>query len=174
MKDIVVFSKKLISELAIYNNEERDAIVWHLLRYGLGIDSSMDKYAKYEKAIDNAQELKKAKKYLLEDEQYEYIINHLNEQTGKAYKSTGADNRKWIDKVISAGYTVDDCIAVIDNMSALWGNNDKMERYLRPETLFGNKFASYLNVKVNKKSNSESSSFDTDDFFKVAVNAVYK
>ena len=59
-------------------------------------------------------------------------------------------------------------------MSALWGNNDKMERYLRPETLFGNKFASYLNVKVNKKSNSESSSFDTDDFFKVAVNAVYK
>ena len=74
MKDIVVFSKKLISELAIYNNEERDAIVWHLLRYGLGIDSSIDKYVKYEKAIDNTQELKKAKKYLLEDVQHRMQI----------------------------------------------------------------------------------------------------
>lgn len=34
---------------------------------------------------------------------------------------------------------------MIDWKTSEWLGNDKMDRYLRPETLFGTKFESYLN-----------------------------
>lgn len=41
---------------------------------------------------------------------------------------------------------------MIDNKVAEWKGTD-MEKFLRPETLFGNKFEGYLNQQVsNKKS----------------------
>ena len=40
----------------------------------------------------------------------------------------------------------DDFKTVIDNKTSEWIHTD-MEKYLRPETLFGTKFESYLNQK---------------------------
>ena len=34
---------------------------------------------------------------------------------------------------------------MIDNKVAAWGHSEKMSVYLRPETLFGTKFETYLN-----------------------------
>ena len=47
---------------------------------------------------------------------------------------------------IPEGFTKEDFIKVIDNKVNEWLGTD-MERYLRPETLFGIKFEGYLNQK---------------------------
>ena len=79
---------------------------------------------------------------------YTTIIEHLNVKTGKAFTVNNKDTRAKIRARFKAGATLDDFIAVIDKMTLKWGNDPKMVDYLRPETLFGTKFESYLNVKV--------------------------
>lgn len=81
------------------------------------------------------------------DNRYNTVINYLNIKTGKNYKITRRTNNL-IDARLNERYTVDDFKAVIDRKSDQWLNTD-MEKYLRPETLFGNKFESYLNEKTN-------------------------
>lgn len=72
------------------------------------------------------------------------IISYLNEKTGKNFKSGVPKNRDLIKARINEGYSVEDFKKVIDNKVAEW-NNTEMSKYLRPETLFSNKFDGYLN-----------------------------
>ena len=51
-----------------------------------------------------------------------------------------------INARIKEGFTKEDFIKVIDNKVGEWLGTD-MERFLRPETLFGTKFEGYLNQK---------------------------
>ena len=44
-------------------------------------------------------------------------------------------------------YTLPDFITVIDTKCSQWLNDPEMDRFLRPETLFGTKFESYLQEK---------------------------
>lgn len=74
------------------------------------------------------------------------VIDHLNDATGKSFKASSALAVKHLNARFNEGYTVGDCIKVIDNMAAEWGGDPKMERFLRPETLFGSKFDGYLNA----------------------------
>ena len=74
------------------------------------------------------------------------IIEYLNEKTGKHYKSEGYQNRRGINARLDEGFTVDDFRRVIDIKTAEWMGTD-MEQYLRPQTLFGTKFESYLNQR---------------------------
>ena len=46
---------------------------------------------------------------------------------------------------------------MIDKKSEEWLGTDR-EKYLRPDTLFGSKFESYLNQKINKP--ADKNSFD--------------
>ncbi|PCF48985.1 conserved phage C-terminal domain-containing protein [Staphylococcus delphini] len=75
---------------------------------------------------------------------YRDIIEYLNKQTGKQYKSTTKKNQTVIRARIDEGFTLDDFKRVIDNKVSEWKGTD-MEKYLRPETLFGTKFEGYLN-----------------------------
>lgn len=77
----------------------------------------------------------------------EDIVNHLNQRAGTHYKATTANTRKLIKARLKEGFTVDEFKLVIDKKCADWLNNPDMGQYLRPETLFGNKFESYLNAK---------------------------
>ncbi|GFZ33293.1 hypothetical protein CSC2_38190 [Clostridium zeae] len=45
---------------------------------------------------------------------------------------------------LKEGFTLEDFYKVIDNKLLDWKSTD-MEKFLRPETLFGNKFEGYLN-----------------------------
>ena len=72
------------------------------------------------------------------------IVGYLNAKTGTAYRPTTKATARLIQARLKEGFTVEDCKAVIDNMTAKWGNDPKMCRYLRPQTLFGTKFESYL------------------------------
>lgn len=77
----------------------------------------------------------------------EEVINHLNQRAGTHYRATTANTRKLIKGRLKEGFTVDELKLVIDKKCADWLNNRDMAQYLRPETLFGNKFESYLNAK---------------------------
>lgn len=83
----------------------------------------------------------------------EEIVDHLNQRAGTHYRATTASTRKLIKARLKEGFTVDEFKLVIDKKCAEWLNNRDMARYLRPETLFGNKFESYLNAKSRPQSN---------------------
>ena len=72
------------------------------------------------------------------------IINHLNSKTGSKYRVSSAKTKSLIKARLKEGYTVDDFEKVIDIKCDEWLNTS-MSKYLRPETLFSNKFESYLN-----------------------------
>lgn len=76
------------------------------------------------------------------------ILDYLNEKTGRNYKATSKATQKHINARFVEGYTEDDFKKVIDNKVAEWLHDPKMQTYLRPDTLFGTKFDSYLNQQV--------------------------
>ena len=78
------------------------------------------------------------------------IINYLNTKCNTRYKHTTEDSKKHIRARLRDGYTKDDFFTVIDKKSAEWIGTEQ-EKYLRPATLFGTKFESYLNQKVTAK-----------------------
>lgn len=85
------------------------------------------------------------------------IIDYLNEKLGTKYKPNASKNKTVINARLKEGYQLDDFKQVIDNKYADWANDQKMAKFLRPETLFGPKFDGYLNEKpkqpvVNKNS----------------------
>ena len=78
---------------------------------------------------------------------YVEIVDYLNSAIGTQYRAETATTKKHIDARLNEGFTVDDFKTVIDKKAAEWLGTE-MEKYLRPETLFGTKFESYLNAKV--------------------------
>lgn len=83
---------------------------------------------------------------------YKIIIDYLNEKTGKNFKHTTKANRTHMHARFADGFTVEDFKRVIDRKAKEWKNDPKMQQYLRPETLFGTKFESYLNQEVKSES----------------------
>ena len=70
-------------------------------------------------------------------------VSYLNEKAGSKYTVTGKVNEQ-IEKLMDAGYTMEDVKAVVDRKVEDWLGDPKMIGYLRPRTLFGEKFAEYL------------------------------
>ena len=77
-------------------------------------------------------------------EQIKEIVNYLNSKTNKNFRLTTKNTVKLIKARLNEGYVIDDFKKVIDIKTKEWLNSD-FEKYLRPETLFGNKFEGYLN-----------------------------
>jgi len=81
---------------------------------------------------------------------YEDIVSYLNEKAGKSFKHKTAKTRTLIKARFKDSFTIDDFKRVIDIKAAQWLNDSHMSQYLRPETLFGTKFESYLNERGAK------------------------
>jgi uncharacterized phage protein (TIGR02220 family) len=83
---------------------------------------------------------------------YSAAVNYLNQKAGTNYKPTTKTTQRLIDARLNDDFTDEDFITVIDKKVAEWRGTD-MAKYLRPETLFGAKFESYLNqsdgIKIN-------------------------
>lgn len=79
---------------------------------------------------------------------YEEIVQYLNQKTNKNFKHTSKVTQRHIRARLAEGFTVSDFKQVIDNKCNDWLRDQKMKEYLRPETLFGTKFESYLNSKA--------------------------
>jgi uncharacterized phage protein (TIGR02220 family) len=80
-----------------------------------------------------------------QDIPYKEIINYLNKKIGSRYKSTTKKTKKLIKARWNEGFRLDDFKTVIDKKCVEWIGDKEMEKYLRPPTLFSNKFESYLN-----------------------------
>jgi len=82
------------------------------------------------------------------------IVEYLNKQTNKSFKSNATKTIRCISARLKEGYKLEDIEKVIDLKTKEW-KNTKMNKFLRPETLFGPKFESYFNEKpVNDENNN--------------------
>ena len=79
---------------------------------------------------------------------YQEVVEYLNQKTGKNFKHTSKVTQRHIRARLAEGFTVSDFKQVIDKKCSDWLRDQKMKEYLRPETLFGTKFESYLNSKT--------------------------
>ena len=86
-------------------------------------------------------------------ETYEAVVSHLNARAGTKYKATTAKTKTAIHARLEEGFTLDDFKTVIDKKANEWLGTE-YEQYLRPETLFGTKFESYLNANIRKPQTS--------------------
>jgi uncharacterized phage protein (TIGR02220 family) len=93
---------------------------------------------------------------------YSEIIDYLNCKTLAAYKPTTKKTRDFIRARWREGFTLEDFKKVIDLKACEWLNDPIWSKYLRPETLFGAKFESYLNQKPTRKFYREED-FDLND-----------
>ena len=73
-------------------------------------------------------------------------IVYLNQVANKRYKFVDKI-KKFLLARFNEGYTLEDFKQVIDVKTEEWKDNPEFFKYLRPETLFGSKFDSYLNQK---------------------------
>jgi uncharacterized phage protein (TIGR02220 family) len=98
-------------------------------------------------------------KPITNDELIAEIIDFLNECTGKSYKATSKVAILNINARLKEGYTKDDFVKVISIKATKWLNT-KFEDYLTPNTLFGNKFESYLNEKINTEKSKQDNAYE--------------
>ena len=78
---------------------------------------------------------------------YREIIDYLNQKAGKNFKHSAAGNKKVIKARWNEGCKLDQFKRVIDIKCQDWLNDENMNQYLQPSTLFGNKFDQYLNQR---------------------------
>lgn len=86
---------------------------------------------------------KKTRKDILKDEHYE-ILQYLNLKSGRVFRRSDIHLRH-IGARIAEGATEGECRGVIDAKCNEWGSDEKMSRYLTPQTLFSrSNFAKYV------------------------------
>lgn len=90
---------------------------------------------------------------------YTEIVAALNEALGTSYRPTSKKTRQLIHARWAEGFRFADFEAVVDTMAAAWVDDPKMSAYLRPETLFGPKFESYLNRPKPRKERAHGDPF---------------
>ena len=93
----------------------------------------------------------------------ESIITYLNHICNTKFRAGTEATRKLIRKHINEGFTEDDFKAVIDSKYKEWGEKPKLfpngmwsNEFLRPTTLFGDKFETYV-YEARTRESSESS-----------------
>ena len=79
------------------------------------------------------------------------IIRDLNEVTEKMFLSSGKKNRELIRARWNEGFRLKDFKHVHRVKNEKWKNSVKMHEFLRPETLYSNKFHSYVNEKLKSE-----------------------
>jgi uncharacterized phage protein (TIGR02220 family) len=75
-----------------------------------------------------------------------WVVSILNTEAGTSFKADGKATGRLISARIKEGFTGADFKAVIRHKVKQWGGDPEMAEYLRPSTLFGTKFESYLNA----------------------------
>ena len=96
------------------------------------------------------------------------IISYLNEKTGSKYRPNTDATKKHINARLDEGFAVDDFKTVIDIKTDEWLGDENMQKFLRPQTLFGTKFESYLNQPVpSKKKESKGSDMADEELLRI-------
>lgn len=115
-------------------------------------DTSVDgqKIPSSDVAVSDKEEDKERDKEEDKDiEIYTSIVEYLNQRVGTNYRASSKKTKSCIHARLEEGFNIDDFMTVIDKKADEWMGTE-YEQYLRPETLFGTKFESYLNARVRK------------------------
>lgn len=91
---------------------------------------------------------------------YKKVVDYLNEKTGSKYRSSTKATKRLIRARWDEGFELDDFKKVIDVKVSDWSNDAKMVEYLRPQTLFGTKFESYLNQPMVESTDGSGGEYD--------------
>ena len=83
------------------------------------------------------------------------IVSYLNLKAGKNFKPSTAQTKDKIAARLNDGFCLDDFKKVIEVKVSQWKDDEEMNGFLRPETLFGNKFEGYLNEKATSSSQNK-------------------
>ncbi len=86
------------------------------------------------------------------------VLTYLNEKARKKFMNVSS-HKTFIEARINDGFILEDFHKVVDNMVILWKQDKKMERYLRPSTLFSNKMDGYKNLDPHTKDKTEMEKF---------------
>lgn len=142
---------------SIKNNEFKEYInsVCIPYTYPMHTHTQEEKEEEQEEEKEQTEEQEKEKNNI-----YKSIIDYLNQKTSKNFKSTSQETRNKINARLNNGFSLEDFKKVIDTKTNEWKNDKTMCKYLRPETLFGTKFESYLNEVVEYKDNNQEDSFE--------------
>lgn len=89
------------------------------------------------------------------------IIDYLNLKNNSNYRYNSKKTISLIKARLKEGFIFNDFKTVIDNKVDEWENDNKMSKFLRPVTLFAEKFESYLNEKKFENNKTE----NNDDKF---------
>ena len=81
---------------------------------------------------------------------FKKIVSYLNKKAGSEFSHTTSATKRFIKARWNEGHKEKDFFIVIENKCSEWRTNPDMIQYLRPQTLFGTKFESYLQQKNSK------------------------
>ena len=136
------FRKPLAKEIDSVKNLDFRAFLIDIFENGYGIDTTcIDTSVTVTDTITNT---------VSNTDIYKEVVNYLNSILGTNYRYTTKKTQDCIKARLNEGFTVDDFKTVIDKKAKEWLGTD-MEKYLRPETLFGNKLEGYLNQTIVDK-----------------------
>lgn len=100
---------------------------------------------------------------MLSDEDAEFAAEALrvfNAETGSNVMAL--DPRSWdrLATIRASGRTIDDVRAVVRSKSEEWGGDERMRRFIRPSTLFGDKFEEYLATAGDAEGGGDFAAYD--------------
>ena len=90
------------------------------------------------------------------------IVDDLNSKANSNYRATSSKTISLIEARLKEGFKEEDFFYVHTVKCSEWLGDPKMEKFLRPETLYGTKFEGYLNTKIRPKSSSNSKTSTSD------------
>ena len=113
-----------------------------------------EKEKELEKELDKDKEIEKNSTAKAEPPiPYSEIVDYLNLKTKSNFRSSAKETQRLIKARFNDGFTFEDFKQVIDTKANEWLFNQQMAIYLRPKTLFGTNFESYLNQRRQTFSN---------------------
>ncbi len=136
-------AKQILTNLSHYVIQSDDSLI-----------SDIDQTDALEKRRERDREEKRKKR-----EQFaiaKNILEYLNSKAGKKFRDTET-NLSFILGRMKEGYKTTDFQQAVDNQVSEWGNDVKMNKFLRPSTIFQkSKFDGYVNnTKAKEGSNPD-------------------
>ena len=108
------------------------------------------------------------------EQQIKEVVEYLNLKANRNYRP-GTTKTKSLISARLKDYSVEDLKAVIDFKVGEWLENEKMNKYLRPETLFNEtKFENYINELPSQAKGKSSQSYLEDNDVELSLDDIIK
>lgn len=143
-----------VNQMSAQDSIGKDSIVKDSNNMSSKLDSVIENTNQFDQ-VDNDSEVDSGQvssKQKNDSIPFSEIVEYLNQKVGAKFRSSTPATKRLIKERIKEGFTIDDFKSVIDIKTNQWLNNQTMNQYLRPQTLFGTKFESYLNEsRINRE-----------------------